>query len=72
MDVIPFLELYGHLHDLLRIELYSGLGAFPHSVELDPANPNVTNLMADWAGQISDLFPSPFVHVGFDETWQQV
>jgi hypothetical protein len=70
VDVIPFLELYGHLHDLLRIELYSGLGAYPHSVELDPANPNVTSLLADWAGQISDLFPSPFVHVGFDETWR--
>jgi hexosaminidase len=70
VDVILFLELYGHLHDLLRIELYSGLGAFPHSVELDPANPNVTSLLADWAGQISDLFPSPFVHVGFDETWR--
>ena len=70
VDVIPFLELYGHLHDLLRIELYSGLGAFPHSVELDPNNPNVTSLLADWAGQISDLFPSPFVHVGFDETWR--
>jgi hypothetical protein len=70
VDVIPFLELYGHLHDLLRIELYSGLGAFPHSVELDPNNPNVTAMLADWAGQISDLFPSPFVHVGFDETWR--
>jgi hexosaminidase len=70
VDVIPFLELYGHLHDMLRIELYSGLGAFPPSVELDPANPNVTSLLADWAGQVSDLFPSPFVHVGFDETWR--
>ena len=70
VDVIPFLELYGHLHDLLRIELYSGLGAFPHSVELDPNNPNVMRLLADWAEQISDLFPSPFVQVGFDETWR--
>jgi hexosaminidase len=70
IDVIPFLELYGHLHDLLRIELYSGLGAFPHSVELDPTNPKVGSLLADWAAQISDLFPSPFVHVGFDETWR--
>ena len=70
VDVIPFLELYGHLHDLLRIELYSSLGAFPHSVELDPNNPDVTRLLSDWAGQISDLFPSPFVHVGFDETWR--
>jgi hexosaminidase len=70
IDVIPFLELYGHLHDLLRIELYSGLGAFPHSVELDPSNHKVTSLLADWAEQIVDLFPSPFVHVGFDETWR--
>ena len=70
IDVIPFLELYGHLHDLLRIEQYSRLGAFPHSVELDPNNPDVAKLLADWAAQISDLFPSPFVHVGFDETWR--
>ena len=70
IDVIPFLELYGHLHDLLRLELYSGLGAFPHAVELDPTNPRVARLLADWAAQISALFPSPFVHVGFDETWR--
>ena len=70
VDVIPFLELYGHLHDLLRIEIYSGLGAFPHAVELDPTNPKVETLLTDWATQISDLFPSPFVHVGFDETWR--
>ncbi|HXI43865.1 MAG TPA: beta-N-acetylhexosaminidase [Bryobacteraceae bacterium] len=70
IDVIPFLELYGHLHDLLRIELYSDLGAYPHAAELDPTNPKVTALLADWARQISALFPSTFVHVGFDETWQ--
>ncbi|HEX8986050.1 MAG TPA: beta-N-acetylhexosaminidase [Bryobacteraceae bacterium] len=70
VDVVPFLELYGHLHDLLRIEQYSGLGAFPHAGEVNPSNPKVGELMADWAGQIADLFPSPFVHIGFDETWQ--
>src|SRR5579864_5721004 len=70
IDVIPFLELYGHLHDLLRVEHYSALGSFPHASELDPTNPEVTKLLDDWAAQISELFPSPFVHVGFDETWQ--
>ncbi|PYT22929.1 MAG: glycoside hydrolase [Acidobacteria bacterium] len=70
IDVIPFLELYGHLHDLLRVELYSDLGAYPHASELDPTNPKVTALLSDWAQQLSALFPSPFVHVGFDETWQ--
>jgi hexosaminidase len=70
VDVIPTLELYGHLHDLLRVEHYSSLGSFPHGAEVDPANPEVMRVFADWADQIADLFPSPFVHVGFDETWQ--
>jgi hypothetical protein len=70
IDVIPLVELYGHLHDLLRVEHYSHLGAFPHGPELDPTNPEVMKVLADWAGQLSDLFPSPFIHIGFDETWQ--
>jgi hexosaminidase len=70
VDVVPTLELYGHLHDLLRVEHYSTLGSFPHGPEVDPANPEVMRVFADWAGQIADLFPSRFVHVGFDETWQ--
>jgi hypothetical protein len=70
VDVIPTLELYGHLHDLLRVEHYSPLGSFPHGPEVDPANPEVMKVFADWANQIADLFPSPLVHVGFDETWQ--
>lgn len=70
IDVIPFLELYGHLHDLLRIEHYAGLSVLPHAGEVNPANPEVMKVMEDWAGQLSALFPSPFVHIGFDETWQ--
>jgi len=70
IDVIPCLELYGHLHDLFRVEKYSDLAAFPHGEEFNPANPQVLGLLKDWADQISKLFPSPFVHIGFDETWQ--
>jgi len=70
IDVIPCLELYGHLHDLFRIERYADLGAGPHSEEFNPANPKVLALLTDWADQLSRLFPSPFVHIGFDETWQ--
>ncbi len=70
IDVVPCLELYGHLHDLFRVEQYSDLAALPHGGEFNPANPNVKALLADWANQLSDLFPSRFVHIGFDETWQ--
>jgi hexosaminidase len=70
IDVIPCLELYGHQHDLFRIEKYSALSDLPHGTEFDPTNPQVNALLADWANQFADLFPSSFVHIGFDETFQ--
>jgi len=70
IDVIPCLELYGHLHDIFRLERFSDLAVFPHAGEFNPANPKVKELLTDWVEQFARLFPSPFVHVGFDETWQ--
>src|SRR5262249_15764221 len=70
IDVIPCVELYGHLHDLFRVEKYADLAALPHGGEFNPRNPKVMELLSDWAGQLVQLFPSPFVHIGFDETWQ--
>jgi len=70
IDVVPCLELYGHLHDLFRREEYSDLADFPHGVEFDPANPHVGTLLRQWSAEYMELFPSAFVHIGFDETWQ--
>ncbi len=70
IDVIPALDLYGHQHDLFRIEKYSELSDEPHGTEFDALNPKVLSLLADWASQFSDLFPSPFVSIGFDEIFQ--
>jgi hypothetical protein len=70
VDVVPCLELYGHLHDLFRVEKYADLSPFPHGGEFNPENPRVKELLADWIDQFAALFPSRFVHIGFDETWQ--
>ncbi len=70
IDVVPCLELYGHQHDLFRVERYAGLADLPHGTEFDPRNPEVMKLLANWIDQFADLFPSPFVHIGFDETFQ--
>lgn len=70
IDVVPCLELYGHLHDLFRVEKYSDLSDVPHGTEFDPRNPKVMALLTNWANQYARLFPSPFVHIGFDETFQ--
>ena len=70
IDVIPNFDLYGHQHDLFRTEQYSALSDQPHGTEFDPKNPGVATLLADWVNQFADLFPSPFVSIGFDETFQ--
>ena len=68
IDVIPNMELYGHLHDLFRVERYSNLGILPHGSDFDPRKPEVAALLGNWVDQLADLFPSPFFHIGFDET----
>ncbi len=70
IDVIPCLELYGHQHDLFRVEKYAELADMPHGVEFDPRNSQVNSLLTDWVTQLAQLFPSPFVHIGFDEAFQ--
>jgi len=70
MDVVPFLNLYGHLHELLRNEQYSGLAIGQYGHELDPRKPETNALLKDWISQYAGLFPGPFIHVGFDETWE--
>jgi hexosaminidase len=68
IDVVPCMELYGHLHDLFRVERYADLAIFAHGSEFDPRNPKVAALLTDWIDQLAKLFPSPFFHIGFDET----
>jgi hexosaminidase len=69
VDVVPNMELYGHLHDLFRLEHYADLSVIPHGGEFQPKDPRVKPLLEDWIGQISAVFSSPFFHIGFDETW---
>lgn len=70
IDVVPNFDLYGHQHDLFRIEEYSEMSDEPHGTEFDARNPKVMPLLTDWINQFSELFPSPFVCIGFDETFQ--
>jgi len=68
IDVIPNMELYGHLHDLFRLEHYSDMAVLPHGGEFKLNDPRIKPLLEDWVAQISQIFPSPFFHIGFDET----
>ncbi len=69
IDVIPCMELYGHMHNLFRFEKYADLGLPRYGGEFDPRNPRMYQVMDDWIEQTTKLFPSPWYHVGFDEPW---
>jgi len=68
IDVVPCLELYGHQHDLFRVERYSELGFIHYGKDFDPRSQKVISMLADWIAQFSQLFSSSFFHIGFDET----
>ena len=69
VDVVPCVELYGHLHDLFRVERYSDLAVIPHGQDFNALDPRVMNVIGDWLDELAHLFPSPFIHIGFDEPY---
>jgi hypothetical protein len=69
VDVFPNVELYGHLHDLFRLEHYADMSVIPHGGEFNRQDPRIKPLLENWIGQLAGLFPSPFFHIGFDETF---
>ena len=69
VDVVPCMELYGHMHDLFRVEKFADLGLPRYGDEFDPRNPRLLAVLDDWVAQTAKLFPSRWYHVGFDEPW---
>jgi len=67
IDVIPNVELYGHLHDLFRVERHADMSVIPHGGEFNHRDP-IQTLLADLVGQLARLFPILFLHIGFAET----
>ncbi len=70
IDVVPCVELYGHLHDVFRLEKYADLAPLRYGGEFDPRNPAIMPLIQDWVRQLVSIFPSPFFHIGMDETYE--
>ena len=69
VTVIPDQESFGHLHQVLKYDLYSSLAETPHGQVLAPGDPGSIPLIEDWFSDIAKEFPSPFIHIGADETF---
>jgi hexosaminidase len=66
--ILPEQEAFGHLHHVLKYDLYNDVAETPHGHVLAPGQPGTLPLIQDWFGQIATEFPSPFMHIGADET----
>ncbi len=70
IDVIPEQEAFGHLHHMLKYELYSSLAETPHGHVLAPGQAGSLPLIRQFFSAIDSLFPSRFIHLGADETFE--
>jgi hexosaminidase len=81
ITIIPEQESFGHLHHVLKFEQFSPVGENPHGQVLAPAatddwsSPGKTPdqagslaLIGSWFGELAQVFPGPWVHIGADET----
>ena len=67
--VLPEQEAFGHLHQVLKYDLYQDVAETPHGHVLAPGQPGTLALIHDWFTQIAAEFPAPFIHIGADETF---
>ncbi|HEX6535916.1 MAG TPA: glycoside hydrolase family 20 zincin-like fold domain-containing protein [Gemmatimonadaceae bacterium] len=70
VSIVPEQEAFGHLHHVLAWEQYTPLAETPHGHVLAPGQAGSIPLIRQWFGAIDSLFPSRFVHLGADETFE--
>jgi hexosaminidase len=66
--IVPEQEAFGHLHHVLQFEEHTDLAETPHGHVLAPGAVGTQPLILSWFTQLAQDFPSPFLHVGADET----
>jgi hexosaminidase len=70
ITIVPEQEAFGHLHHVLQYEKYADLAESPHGHVIAPGQPGSLPLIKSWFTQIAEDFPSPFLHIGADETFE--
>ncbi|HOX56171.1 MAG TPA: glycoside hydrolase family 20 zincin-like fold domain-containing protein [Candidatus Paceibacterota bacterium] len=69
VTLMPQQQTFGHLHHLLKHELYAHLGEMPHASTLTAGDPAVYEWVECVADELTGVLPGPFFHAGGDETW---
>lgn len=70
VTIVPELETFGHLHNVLRYDIYSQLAEIPHGAVLTPTQAGTYDFLGKMIADIAPSFPGSFFHIGADETFQ--
>ena len=68
ITVIPDQEAFGHLRHTLAYEQYADVAETPHGAVLAPGQPRSLEIIKAEFGELAQLYPGPFLHIGADET----
>jgi len=69
VTIVPEQEAFGHLHHVLKFDLYKDLAESVHGHVLAPGQPGSLPLIKEWFTTLAAEFPSPYLHIGADETF---
>jgi len=70
VTILPEQQTFGHLHHMLKYEIYSDVAERPHGHVLTPTKERSYELIKEMYADLVPLFPGPFLHVGGDETFE--
>ena len=70
VTILPEQQASGHLHHVLKYEIYNDLAETPHGHVLAPVNEKSYDLIKSMYAELVPLFPSPLFHIGSDETFE--
>jgi hypothetical protein len=66
--IVPDQEAFGHLRHMLVYEQYQTVAETPHGAVLAPGQAGSLQVINQMFTELAALYPSPFLHVGADET----
>jgi hexosaminidase len=70
VTVLPEQQAFGHLHHMLKYEIYSDVAERPHGHVLTPTKEQSYDIIKSFYAELVPLFPGPFLHIGGDETFE--
>src|ERR1700754_2558778 len=70
VTILPEQQAFGHLHHVLKYEIYSDMAETPHGHVLSPVNEKTYAFIKDLYAELTPLFPGPLFHIGADETFE--